>query len=134
MDIEITMQIILMGKSSRGGWGREQMRLLGVPWPPKHGWVEKVVGTRISREAYNKFLSLKDKHLNKGDGEFSKFESFRSLVQLMKFASDFIDAMPDGTDYCMEDMDLINEIESLSRRLNQSAKVLLENINGDYKE
>lgn len=33
------------------GW---QARILGVPWPPQRGWMGGLVGSRISRESYNK--------------------------------------------------------------------------------
>ena len=25
-------------KSPRGGWTRDNLKILGVPWPPPHGW------------------------------------------------------------------------------------------------
>lgn len=30
--------LIELLKSPRGGWTRDNLKILGVPWPPPHGW------------------------------------------------------------------------------------------------
>jgi hypothetical protein len=36
--------------------------LLGVPWPLRRGWKERLLGKMISGECARKFLDMKDKH------------------------------------------------------------------------
>jgi len=65
----ITDEFIMQGISDRGGWSKEQLRLLGVK--PYHcrdhwlfkGWKKTVIGSRISTEKAERFLGLKNAHL-----------------------------------------------------------------------
>lgn len=36
---------VVMRPSARGGWTREQLRKLGVPWPPPKGWRKAILAT-----------------------------------------------------------------------------------------
>lgn len=33
---------------------KRQAEILGVPWPLKHGWKDKLIGKRLSEEDYQK--------------------------------------------------------------------------------
>jgi len=37
-------------KSSRGGWNRKQLEALGVPWPLKAGWAQRLIGQTFTPE------------------------------------------------------------------------------------
>lgn len=54
--IEITDEMIEQGKSKAGGWTRFQLGLLGVSWPPRHGWRQRAIGQAISDGAATAFL------------------------------------------------------------------------------
>jgi len=59
----LTDKLIDCGRSKAGGWSRPQLACLGVAWPPRRGWKRALVGTNIQDAVYNKFLSLKNRHL-----------------------------------------------------------------------
>jgi hypothetical protein len=58
-EVEITNALIDAGKSTRGGWSKRQLALLGVEWPPQQGWKERVIGCVISQEDAELFVKLK---------------------------------------------------------------------------
>lgn len=37
--IKVTEEFIHSGKSGPGGWCAAQLRLIGVEWPPRAGWI-----------------------------------------------------------------------------------------------
>ena len=37
-------------KSSRGGWNRKQLEALGVPWPLRSGWAQRLIGQTFTPE------------------------------------------------------------------------------------
>jgi hypothetical protein len=59
----LTDYIIEEGKSFNGGWSQPQVELLGVSWPPQSGWKKKLVGIEVDDDVVDKFLSLKNAHL-----------------------------------------------------------------------
>lgn len=40
----------------RGGDRKKQFLALGVSYPPKSGWIERLIGTEVSDEQYERFL------------------------------------------------------------------------------
>jgi len=62
--LEVTADFIHSGKSSNGGWSKEQLECLGVSWAPKKGDITTTYGTFITKSNYDEFLSLKDEHLD----------------------------------------------------------------------
>ena len=38
---------------------RQQLKLLGVNWPPKKGWTKELIGAEIDNKTYDRLLSLK---------------------------------------------------------------------------
>lgn len=58
----LTRKLLYEGVSSKGGWSDEQLRLLGVK-EKKKKWMDRLIGTLVSTENYQKFLSLKDLHV-----------------------------------------------------------------------
>ena len=44
-----TLEEIAKAKTSKGGFNKEDLERWGIPWPPKKGWLKKLVkGTRTS--------------------------------------------------------------------------------------
>jgi hypothetical protein len=37
------------------GWTRAQLQLIGVGWPPRHGWLRGLIGKTIPMETYERF-------------------------------------------------------------------------------
>lgn len=58
---EITNDFIVAGMSGNGGFNYAQLKLLGVETPPKTGWKERIIGTKIPRETARKYLAMKGK-------------------------------------------------------------------------
>ncbi len=52
----VTKAFIEDGISPRGGWTKQQLSILNVPWPPQPGWKRKAVGLIISRDDAKRFL------------------------------------------------------------------------------
>ena len=59
MKVKITEAFIRSNKTARGAWTKEQLRILGVPWPPRKGWVLGVVGKEIDDETAAAFSKAK---------------------------------------------------------------------------
>ena len=59
----LTHELIEAGQSRNGGWSEEQLRLLGVEWPPVAGWKERLAGRFLGDGVYAEFVTLKDAHL-----------------------------------------------------------------------
>lgn len=60
--VTLTQDHVYAGASRFGAWSKVQLALLGVAWPPKHGWKEKILGKPIDEDDLERFLSLKNKH------------------------------------------------------------------------
>ena len=37
-------------RTSKGGWTREVLCILDVPWPPPTGWKAALIGTKLAKE------------------------------------------------------------------------------------
>lgn len=60
----ITEKFLENGKSVRGAWSMKQIRLLGIRKLYK-GWKDDIIGNPITKQNYDKFLELKNKHLSR---------------------------------------------------------------------
>lgn len=56
--VKVTFQFIKNGMSPNGGWTKDQLAILGVPWPPTSGWQHMAVDRVISTEDASRFLGL----------------------------------------------------------------------------
>lgn len=54
----VTEEWITRYASDKGGWTRQQLKLLGVDWPPIRGWKYRCVGLKISDEARQRFEEI----------------------------------------------------------------------------
>lgn len=57
----ITEALLEKGKSSKGGWNKHQFKCLGIEWPPKTGWKDRIIGKEITIEKANEFIRKKGK-------------------------------------------------------------------------
>lgn len=57
--VPITQELIRAGESGAGGWNQAQLELLGVKWPPKHGWRRRIEGNLIPKSDAEKFVKLR---------------------------------------------------------------------------
>lgn len=78
--IVITAEVFDCAISSNGGFSSAQLALLGIPFPPPKGWKQQLLGKPAPRESVEKFIALKDRHLQKrseGEEDFgsSKMQS-----------------------------------------------------------
>lgn len=55
----ITENLLVQGCSGHGGWNARQFKLLGINWPPKEGWKNKVIGNYIEDSLAEEFIKLK---------------------------------------------------------------------------
>lgn len=61
MDNTITLTKDMLHDAGTGGCGfnRHQLSVLGVPWPPRTGWLKDLVGTKVTVEQWNNFVQLR---------------------------------------------------------------------------
>lgn len=59
--ITLTKKLIYAGATDSWGFKRAQVACFGVKWPLAKGWLDKLVGYRVSQKAYERFLSYKGK-------------------------------------------------------------------------
>ena len=76
--MRITERIINNGKSRYGGWSARQLRVLGVSRFVR-GWKRRVIGKRISKSRIDRFLALKDAHLEKFSGQQFFFDIYSGI-------------------------------------------------------
>ena len=43
----ITRKYIMKFRTDRGAWTKPQIEALGIDWPPRKGWIDRVVGKEI---------------------------------------------------------------------------------------
>ena len=46
------------------GFNKKQLHMLGISWPPKGGWLKKLIGTEITDIQYQTILSLRNPKQN----------------------------------------------------------------------
>src|SRR4051794_40716374 len=54
--VPVTEALIAAARSPRGGWTRESLALLGVPWPPPKGWRRSAGSRKIPRADAERLL------------------------------------------------------------------------------
>lgn len=59
--MKLTHQIIHSAGTGGIGFNFHQLRVLGIPWPPKQGWLSSLIGREIPDDQWNLVLSLKGK-------------------------------------------------------------------------
>ena len=61
----ITDELVRQGENGSGGWNREQLKIIGVGWPPRRGWIRRAIGKVISDDDAARFVSMKGKTIRK---------------------------------------------------------------------
>ena len=56
--MKIDPEFIHSHKTPRGGWNAKQLAALGVRWPPKHGWIDRVCAREHDERAVAEFVRL----------------------------------------------------------------------------
>lgn len=56
MAVVLTKALIEAGRTGNSGYSKKQLLALGVSYPPKSGWIERLIGTEVSDEQYERFL------------------------------------------------------------------------------
>ena len=59
--MKITFDWITENQTGKGGYKRNQLKAIGVDWPPRTGWKHRAVGLEISEEQQNIFESFSSK-------------------------------------------------------------------------
>ena len=44
----VTEEYLLAHSTEKIGWTADQLRSIGISWPPKKGWKKEVIGTEIT--------------------------------------------------------------------------------------
>lgn len=57
---KLTREMIFEGRTIAGAWTRAQIESLGVKYPPKHGWIDRLVGIEVTAEQYQDFLRKRE--------------------------------------------------------------------------
>ena len=55
----LTREHIKYAKTTNGGLTKHQLEALGIEWPPKKGSINSKIGTEITREQLEQFLTVK---------------------------------------------------------------------------
>lgn len=53
--MKMTHEWLHQWKTGKGGWTRVQLAAIGVPWPPKKGWLSAAIGREITDEQRRRF-------------------------------------------------------------------------------
>ena len=56
MPVVLNKALIEAGRTGNSGYRKKQLLALGVNFPPKSGWIERLIGTEVSDEQYERFL------------------------------------------------------------------------------
>ena len=55
----ITQEFLESGRTVRGGYTKQQLKILGIVWPPMRAWKQGVIGMVVSQQVADEFLSAK---------------------------------------------------------------------------
>jgi len=90
--ITVTKQLLEQGMSDNGAWNLAQLKALlpksefsrPFAWPSK-GWKYRLIGSKVTKHQIERFLRLKNKHLERtGLLAFEGSSHLRSIKQELK--------------------------------------------------
>ena len=67
--VPVTLGLLIRGASRNGGWSRQQLAMLGVPWPTVKGWRKRLLQTTVTKAEADRFVALRNLHLKGGHPE-----------------------------------------------------------------
>ena len=76
-NVVLTRVLLHSAASGNCGWNREQLAVLGVPWPPPKGWLSALVGCTVSVDVWNRFVALRG--AKRKDAPKKKFKTHNAL-------------------------------------------------------
>lgn len=65
--MRITKEWIFDNRTDKGGWTRAQLSAVGVEWPARSGWIDRLVGQTISDEIAKKFERVPSNRSNNSE-------------------------------------------------------------------
>jgi hypothetical protein len=81
--MQITDQWLMDNRTKAGAWTRAQLAVIGIDWPPYHGWKQKVIGQVISEQTASAFVSaanLRSKRTKKNDAKKQRISDELDLL------------------------------------------------------
>lgn len=78
--MKLTHKLLELGISDNGAWNRKQLILFKVEWPLVKGWKQRLIGLEVTKECFEKFLTLKNIHLK--DMKQKKFDFETDLDEM----------------------------------------------------
>ena len=87
VSVEITREILEMGKSVNGAYSKAQRAALGIepPWPPSLMPIEDTIGKIITATQFVEFMCLKNAHLDENSND-AKRKSRKATLQQEAFS------------------------------------------------
>ena len=64
--MKVTRQFIMDNRTPRGSWTQAQIEALGVEWPPRHGWIDTVIGRELTEAQVRQFQDTTTQKQAKG--------------------------------------------------------------------
>lgn len=68
--MKITDEWLMQNRTRAGAWTRAQLEVIGIKWPPRHGWKHQVIGKDLSDAEVARFISaanIRAKRTQKND-------------------------------------------------------------------
>lgn len=56
--MQVTDEWLKRCRTASGGYTAEQLRMLGVAWPPRRGWKRQVIGRRLDDRTVERFEAI----------------------------------------------------------------------------
>ena len=53
--MKITREWLFENQTEAGSWTQDQLECVGVEWPPREGWIARILGSEISAERARRF-------------------------------------------------------------------------------
>ena len=81
--IKLTREIIKKASSPGGAYTKSQLEAIGVPWPPKSGWIDEEVGTYITIDQLKEFQNVQygvHSSSKKKESRWGSASSYKSIV------------------------------------------------------
>ena len=85
----ITKQYINSHRTPRGAFTKAQVEALGIKWPPRAGWINRVIGEVISTEQAKKFEGGKSQRAKKSKNDLEK-ACYTTMKQVDRLENDML--------------------------------------------
>ncbi len=58
--VTLTHEMLQNASTDAGGWTRAQIQALGIKWPPRHGWLQGLVGQQVTAAQWKEFVDARE--------------------------------------------------------------------------